>query len=484
MRSGRYRYLGRYCKNLGAKKRWIASTSKFIQLLLVEILRLLKHSFQQKKKMSNISSEDRLSNLQTWLQQLSPQCELSPDKLQVQETVYGGKGLFATSSIKAHQRLLKISHSYLLNFTAIVKHITSFNESVKLPSTYGHVKVTSTKEDDITKTLYANVKLEELLSLTSFQIVAMYLVLESKRGDQSWWHPFIRMLPDSKDFGLSPLVWLYEDDLETFDKLPYTTKVHSRRIYGNFCSDLEIVTNLLSKYQTEHHLSKDQFLWAWMCVNSRCLYMSLPQSHTTADNFTMAPFVDFINHSSQQQCVLKIDRTGFFVMVGATGYETGEELYLSYGPHSNEFLLCEYAFTLPQNEWNDLDISKELLGLMQPYEIEWLKEMGYYGEYTLSNDASMSFRTEVAFAVLQERDHTAGALSDNKRLASFLNGGDLGSFYKNGRKGRLSGILEALKESFEKMVPTEFDGENDREKTVGKLYRDALLIVKSHLSDL
>ncbi|KAM9886540.1 hypothetical protein OXX79_014123, partial [Metschnikowia pulcherrima] len=79
--------------------------------------------------------------------------------------------------------------------------------------------------------------------------------------------------------------------------------------------------------------------------------MEVPQAKDAVDNFTMAPYVDFLNHSSEDQCGIKIDALGFQVFT-STSYKPGDELYFSYGPHSNEFLLCEYGFTLGQNKWN------------------------------------------------------------------------------------------------------------------------------------
>ena len=56
----------------------------------------------------------------------------------------------------------------------------------------------------------------------------------------------------------------------------------------------------------------------------------------SADNFTMAPYVDFMNHSCDDHCTLKIDGKGFQVRT-TSQYNTGDQVYLSYGPHSNDF---------------------------------------------------------------------------------------------------------------------------------------------------
>ena len=98
--------------------------------------------------------------------------------------------------------------------------------------------------------------------------------------------------------------------------------------------------------------------------------MDLPTSKNSADNFTMAPYVDFMNHSCDDHCTLKIDGKGFQVRT-TSQYNTGDQVYLSYGPHSNDFLLCEYGFVIPDNKWNDLDISQYIIPLLKPPHVEF-----------------------------------------------------------------------------------------------------------------
>lgn len=89
------------------------------------------------------------------------------------------------------------------------------------------------------------------------------------------------------------------------------------------------------------------------------------------DNLTLVPLVDFLNHNddSQISCMPRIDRfqkktSGlgkFSIVCGEHEYKTvGEEILLSYGPHSNDFLLNEYGFTLTENTWNYIDVSAEV----------------------------------------------------------------------------------------------------------------------------
>ncbi|KAI3405810.2 hypothetical protein KGF56_001417 [Candida oxycetoniae] len=74
----------------------------------------------------------------------------------------------------------------------------------------------------------------------------------------------------------------------------------------------------------------------------------MPLVYDKSDNFTMAPYIDFINHSCDDHCTLKIDGKGFQITT-TTELTTEDQLYLSYGSHSNGFLLTEYGFTMAKN---------------------------------------------------------------------------------------------------------------------------------------
>lgn len=412
-----------------------------------------------------------ISRLEKWLLNESTSCNIS-DKIEIRETSYGGRGVFSKDGIPNQIPIIKISHSYLLNFTTVIAHITSFNTEIQLPSTYKHIFIPEVEKDEITS-LYSKLKLHELLELTSFQIITMYLVLEEKRGVESWWSPFIELLPTMNDFKTSPFIWKVLKEEEYLRYLPASTTNHANKMYDKFEADFDKVTELLSKFGVS--IPIESFLLKWMCVNSRCLYMEIPESKSIEGNFTMAPYVDFINHSSTDQCVLKIDRTGFYVKTPVNKkYETDGELYLSYGPHSNEFLLCEYGFMLPENQWNDIDISKEVINLLTVEQIEFLKENNYFNDYTISlND--ISFRTEIALAVCQESD-----LHFNRKLDAYLNGITDGLVYKSISKNLLKRILNNLKRECDIYIDW-CDDQDIKKKTIGKIYKDRLQIINEKL---
>ncbi|CAI4396269.1 CBM_collapsed_G0013700.mRNA.1.CDS.1 [Saccharomyces cerevisiae] len=79
-----------------------------------------------------------------------------------------------------------------------------------------------------------------------------------------------------------------------------------------------------------------------------------------------------------------------------------EELFLNYGAHSNDFLLNEYGFVVDGNKWNYLDISDEIIELIDDDKKEvktFLLEHDYWGDYTI-NETDISYRIFVALELL------------------------------------------------------------------------------------
>jgi hypothetical protein len=409
--------------------------------------------------------EEKIKDLTNWLLQENTNCSIC-NLVSVEPTYYGGRGLFSTDKIKPKQRLIKISHPYLLNFTNILAHITSWGEG----EVYNKMKLPEfPKKVDQVTVLYSQMDLNALLKLTSFQIVCLYICLELKRGENSWWVPFWNSLPPLSDFESSPLTWKLSG--KSGKSLPRSTQRHCDKMYTRFMTDFAIVTELIKSLNTDMVITQEEFHWAWFCVNSRCLYMEIPESHSKADNFTMAPFVDLINHSPNEQCILKIDHSGFHVLT-STDYESNHEIYLSYGPHSNEFLLCEYGFMLTENPWNDVDLTDEVLSVLDRSQRDFLESKGYLGDYTMNRD-DVSFRIEVALAVSLEQD---GSLDENRRLKAFINGISDGKYYKRKSNEILMSILENLRD--------EHEGKLNGDEVVDALYKQQISIISHQLEKI
>lgn len=178
------------------------------------------------------------------------------------------------------------------------------------------------------------------------------------------------------------------------------------------------------KIKLGKRLSKHDFQWSWLVVNSRCIYQELSSQSTRDDNYACSPLIDMINHvpSDVPHCKLSYDIKGLSIITQSS-YRPGAEVFISYGAHSNEHLLCDYGFVIPHNSDNSLDLDDVVCKLLESWHISMLMELGYYEDYTIDLQGMMSFRTEVALrvALLTEQDCMEG--SDRcRKLTHFVNG--------------------------------------------------------------
>ncbi|PYH85959.1 ribosomal N-lysine methyltransferase [Aspergillus uvarum CBS 121591] len=93
------------------------------------------------------------------------------------------------------------------------------------------------------------------------------------------------------------------------------------------------------------------FAYYWSVINSRSFYYVSPgkeEPEDWNDAIAMVPFADYFNHDDDAAC--EVIWTGQNYLFKATRqYDQGEEIFMSYGSHSNDFLFVEYGFFLPTN---------------------------------------------------------------------------------------------------------------------------------------
>jgi len=392
-------------------------------------------------------------------------------KIDVKDVRSSGRGIYAVEPLKTGELILNIPHSFLLNFTTVMARIAKYNGmAIDL-----HIHVPFDKSEDEYTEIYRTLTKEEILELSSFQLLSLYLTFERKRSHKSFWKPFLDMLPSMDDFELMPIDW----PQEICTLLPSSTEVRNKKVRSRFDNDYQVICELIkTKIDKDGDvttlLPRQEVLLSWLCINSRCLYMDLPTSKNSADNFTMAPYVDFMNHSCDDHCTLKIDGKGFQVRT-TSQYNTGDQVYLSYGPHSNDFLLCEYGFVIPDNKWNDLDISQYIIPLLKPPHVEFLKSFDYYDNYTMTKEG-ISFRTEVALATLQESDP-----QNSRKLLALINGYTDGDVFKEHSNALLLVILNKIIHEAEKHQHLQYD-DDKRKKAIGTLYHDMKSIASNVLT--
>lgn len=339
--------------------------------------------------------EDKIARLIDWLE---PEAYISPN-VKILELPSKGRSVVANGQVMKGSLLIRVRRSHLLNIMTVPNRNTR---------------------------------------LSSHQQIAwfIYTCLDDElcAAENENWKPFIDLMPTREEFAGIPLTW----SEEKLKSLPKSTRAHVQKQKTNFENDFNHV--IQCNKDSAPVIDRDLFLYCWLCVNTRCLFMAHPGADHK-DNFTMAPFVDFMNHLDDNSQTVKVRMSALGMEVYSTkSYQDGEEIYLNYGPHDNSFLLCEYGFVADQNKWDTIDISDSVEALFSDKVREELKETGYLGEYTVNNSGP-SFRTEVALACWQQ-----GGLTNKVR--QMMEGIDEGDRFERITRKIVLEILEDLKQEW------------------------------------
>lgn len=130
-------------------------------------------------------------------------------------------------------------------------------------------------------------------SLSSHQILALHLVL-LLRDKQSWWKPYIDLLP--MHFNTMPVKYAKV----LVDHLPPALKDETLQQKENIRTDYLACTKFLQSRQEKFGpITADEYEWAWLCVNTRCIHMTKMDNRTKGGNIALAPMLDFLNHTTE-----------------------------------------------------------------------------------------------------------------------------------------------------------------------------------------
>ena len=127
-------------------------------------------------------------------------------------------------------------------------------------------------------------------------------------------------------------------------------------------------------------ITKDDYLYAWLLVNTRTFYHETPRTKKfkKEDKMVLQPVADLFNHTSydpsaeekegnKKTCSVAFSPTAFTITT-ARPYTAGEEVYICYGNHSNDFLLIEYGFLFDENVWDEVCIDDAILPLLNQHQ--------------------------------------------------------------------------------------------------------------------
>lgn len=264
--------------------------------------------------------------------------------------------------------------------------------------------------------------------------------------------PWRAVMPTRQDFKESmPLMW--DPNLQAL--LPLTSKTLLENQKRKLSKDWA------STYKCFPDLVYEDYLYHWLVVNTRTFHYtsSSRQSKKPSnpdDCMALNPFADYFNHTDSQGCEVSFGPDGYKIHTAHT-IEQGDEIYISYGSHSNDFLLAEYGFILSENKWDETSLDSCILPLFSKQQKQQLDEVGFLGKYTLDKETTCH-RTQVALRLL--------CLS-GKRWQRFVGGQDDGEKEQPAVDACLAQILDGYLDHVEEKMErlTMLDSGLDSQRT-------------------
>ncbi|KAG0650498.1 Ribosomal lysine N-methyltransferase 2 [Hyphodiscus hymeniophilus] len=106
-------------------------------------------------------------------------------------------------------------------------------------------------------------------------------------------------------------------------------------------------------------LSYETYQYNWLLVNTRTFYFTSPLIKLSKpvnrdDCMALQPFADYFNHADIASAEALFSSQGYSIAASCS-ISKGDEIYISYGNHSNDFLLAEYGFSMESNKWDEAD---------------------------------------------------------------------------------------------------------------------------------
>lgn len=217
-------------------------------------------------------------------------------------------------------------------------------------------------------------------------LLAADLALDRSRTYKKW----NAVVPSKEELDDAvPLAWV--PDLQTYLPSPAAELLHKQQ--SKFTRDWEKV------HPAFPTLTEEDYRYAWMVVNTRTFYYASPRMEKLHrdDRMVLQPVADLFNHADEG-CAVGFDVESFTIRANRV-YESGEEVFICYGRHGNDFLLAEYGFILDDNRWDEVGLDEVVLSHLTKAQRQVLEDVGFLGNYRVDAD-QVCYRTQIAARIM------------------------------------------------------------------------------------
>ncbi|AGO12709.1 AaceriADR237Cp [[Ashbya] aceris (nom. inval.)] len=311
-------------------------------------------------------------------------------------------------------------------------------------------------------------------------------VSSKDRELQDFFRPYLRVLPTHKDIH-TPYFWTHSEllllrgmdiylkakknlrrlvnewhELVTAGELRKDTKFYDLFNSSENFDSGEYIRSQLADPATVDWTDFPAYLWASSIFSSRAFPTLLLGTSTDLNEAFLNPIIDLLNHSPGKNVTWAYDEEAAAVTFStAETVEPGEELYNNYGDKSNDELLLNYGFVLPNNEHD-----KSTLCLRIPSEsISQAARVGVNLDAAYVFDDMISYELPVSGELAPSIINLFSSLNMLKSeefltVRSTLEGLD-----------QLSSILQQKIEALKSPTATLSNGSNHNAAKLSKLYK-------------
>ncbi|CAM1501621.1 Fc.00g036050.m01.CDS01 [Cosmosporella sp. VM-42] len=307
---------------------------------------------------------------------------------------------------------------------------------------------------------------DALSGVTVHGILAAEIALD-ETSDFAVWRT---VLPTKEDFEASmPLMWPKE--------LQSLLPKRAKDLLDNQLAGLRKQCDTVLK--AFPNISRDEYQYSWLLVNTRTFYnkMQKMQIYPPEERLVCMPVADLFNHADSG-CQLSFSPHEGYSVTANREYAAGDEVYVSYGAHSNDFLLTEYGFILDTNRWDDVYLDDVILPKLNRAQRDDLEQVQMLGRYTLDPNTLGCYRTQVALRRICCREGPW-----NNFLAGFDDGarsqGDVDELLASA----LREYQEIIRKALDKIEKLDVGLESQRE-LLSRRWRQIDIIVKEAIEQL
>lgn len=207
------------------------------------------------------------------------------------------------------------------------------------------------------------------------------------------YEPWNAVLPSRDEVWASmPLTW----DRRLHDFLPRAARQLLQKQEAKFERDWAAVRQAFP----DSSISRADYMYAWALVNTRTFYYETSENRKLHkdDRMALQPVADLLNHHPTEGCKVTFDWKGCTVR-STRSYTPGDEVYICYGNHGNDFLLTEYGFMLENNQWDEVCFDDAIIPALSAGQRDQLDERQFLGNYMLDSNG-VCHRTQVAVRLM------------------------------------------------------------------------------------